>query len=215
MVVLCHGYGAPGDDLVSLSVALTGSRPLAFVFPEAPLTLPGMVGARAWWNFDFDLVGEALRRREPALLAAQAPSELSARSEELRAVAAAAAETFGKDGPLPLVLGGFSQGAALALNASLGCLAGLSGLLLFSGLLVGAQASDLRVLSGLPILQTHGKQDDILPWPVAEYMHAALAGSGAELNFRAFSGGHGIPPDVLHAASVWLQNLPLRAASQW
>lgn len=218
VVFLCHGYGAPGDDLVGLSAALAGVKPMAFVFPEAPLALPGMFGARAWWNFDFDLVGEALRRRDPELLASQAPSGLSARREELLAAAVAAAESLGQNrghgGPLPLVLGGFSQGAALALSASLERPAGLSGLLLFSGLLAGAHPSELRVLSGLPILQSHGKHDDILPWPVAEYMHAALEASGASLDFISFQGGHGIPPEALRAAATWLQNLPLQHVNQ-
>ena len=37
VVVLMHGYGAPGDDLVALQRVLTVPRDVRFVFPEAPL----------------------------------------------------------------------------------------------------------------------------------------------------------------------------------
>ncbi len=58
-VVLCHGFGAPGDDLVSLAPEILRARPelaqkVRFVFPEAPLSLAGQGygGGRAWWPLD-------------------------------------------------------------------------------------------------------------------------------------------------------------------
>jgi phospholipase/carboxylesterase len=54
-VVLMHGYGAPGDDLVSLGNALDAPRGTTFLFPEAPSRISGgallglMGDARAWW----------------------------------------------------------------------------------------------------------------------------------------------------------------------
>src|SRR5258707_10756347 len=54
-VVLCHGFGAPGDDLVPLYSELVHLAPALarqrFVFPEAPLSLGP--GSRAWWMIDF------------------------------------------------------------------------------------------------------------------------------------------------------------------
>ena len=55
-VVLCHGFGAPGDDLVGLVGPLLELEPalqtgVRFVFPEAPLALEEYGGgARAWWR---------------------------------------------------------------------------------------------------------------------------------------------------------------------
>src|SRR3954447_22945350 len=56
-VVLMHGYGAPGDDLVSMASAVEAPAGTTFVFPEAPLALsdPMMAflgDARAWWPVD-------------------------------------------------------------------------------------------------------------------------------------------------------------------
>src|SRR5262249_43254386 len=50
-IVLCHGFGAPGDDLASLWRAVDVGRGVRWFFPEAPLDLSAMFGApaRAWW----------------------------------------------------------------------------------------------------------------------------------------------------------------------
>src|SRR5262245_263142 len=68
-VILCHGFGAPGDDLVPLRAELLQLRPqLAqerFIFPEAPLSLGP--GSRAWWLIDFETV-QRLQRQDPQAL---------------------------------------------------------------------------------------------------------------------------------------------------
>ena len=72
-VVLCHGFGAPGDDLVPLYGELVHMRPdLAkqrFIFPEAPLSLGP--GSRAWWMIDFEERERAMRGGAEALRALQ------------------------------------------------------------------------------------------------------------------------------------------------
>jgi phospholipase/carboxylesterase len=52
LVVLMHGFGAPGTDLVGLWRVLDVPRGVRFAFPEAPNEIPGMPGAKAWWNLD-------------------------------------------------------------------------------------------------------------------------------------------------------------------
>ena len=53
LVLLLHGFGAPGDDLVSLADVLTVPAGTRFVFPEGPLSLSfGPSDARAWWLID-------------------------------------------------------------------------------------------------------------------------------------------------------------------
>src|SRR5262245_21982218 len=88
-VVLCHGYGAPGTDLVALPQPLLVDAPVGqgagsiphpgplpegegagravFIFPAAPLDLAaqGMPGGRAWWPVDLDRL---INRRTPELL---------------------------------------------------------------------------------------------------------------------------------------------------
>ena len=55
--VFCHGFGAPGDDLVPLGAEILGApgtEALALLFPAAPVSLAaeGMPGGRAWWPLD-------------------------------------------------------------------------------------------------------------------------------------------------------------------
>src|SRR4051812_18780292 len=72
-VVLCHGYGAPGTDLVGLGQPLLSSGTsdtrgkTVLIFPAAPLDLAeqGMPGGRAWWPVDLDRL---INRRTPELL---------------------------------------------------------------------------------------------------------------------------------------------------
>src|SRR5688572_3027446 len=56
LLLLLHGYGAPGDDLVPLARQLQVDRSVRFAFPAAPLSLePGLPpehSGRAWWQLD-------------------------------------------------------------------------------------------------------------------------------------------------------------------
>src|SRR5258706_877282 len=71
-VVLMHGFGAPGDDLVQLASVI--DAPVRFVFPAAPLELGGLYGdSRAWWLLDLVRLEEELRRGTPLDLRAEIP----------------------------------------------------------------------------------------------------------------------------------------------
>ena len=62
-VVLLHGFGAPGDDLVPLWRVLDVPREVRFVFPAAPLPLDmGYGDARAWWLIDMERIERAQLR---------------------------------------------------------------------------------------------------------------------------------------------------------
>src|SRR4051812_31090735 len=60
-VVLMHGYGAAGDDLVSMAGAVDAPAGTTFVFPEAPLKLV-LGAARAWWPVDIGRYERAMRQ---------------------------------------------------------------------------------------------------------------------------------------------------------
>src|SRR5208282_2123552 len=65
-LVLLHGFGAPGDDLVSLWRVLAAPAGTRFVFPEAPVSLAAMGygEGRAWWMIDMERMLE-LQRGQP------------------------------------------------------------------------------------------------------------------------------------------------------
>lgn len=196
VVVLLHGFGAPGDDLVSLGGALAPAVPGArFVFLEAPLELGFQyLGGRAWWHIDL----EARMRRQAAGVfdTKEDPEGLaSARAHVVASVRAILKELA----PTKLVLGGFSQGAMLSLDAALRSDLPLAGLVFLSGthLAEDAWAPALASRKGLPVFATHGRRDPILPFPVSERLARQLGEAGLDVTFLAFDDGHGIPPQLL------------------
>ena len=58
--VLCHGFGAPGNDLVPIGQQLLSHEPrlsdVAFVFPKAPIELDPFFESRAWWMIDIEKI---------------------------------------------------------------------------------------------------------------------------------------------------------------
>src|SRR5262245_14861854 len=205
-VVLCHGYGAPGTDLVGLAQPLlavgagTSKKPV-FIFPGAPLDLAerGMPGGRAWWPVDLDRL---INRRTPELLdqfRRGCPDGLIPARERLLALLEEAGQHFGLTADR-FLLGGFSQGAMLTTDVALRLKKRPAGLCILSGALTNEP--EWRRLANergpLAVMQSHGRHDSILPFPMAASLRDLLLDAGADLDFLAFDGDHEIPLEVLH-----------------
>lgn len=210
VVVLLHGFGAPGDDLAPLWRTLAAPPGTRFVFPEAPLELgplgfPG--GARAWWFLDL----EARLRRQ----ALGEPRDEAEVPEGLAGARAAVDRMLddvqGELRPAPgkLVLGGFSQGAMLSLDVALRTPRALAGLVLLSGTHIAARewAPLLEGRRGLPVFMSHGQSDELLPFAVSEALRDTLVASGLPVQWVAFRGGHGIAPSVVTGVGEFLNRV--------
>jgi phospholipase/carboxylesterase len=217
--VLCHGFGAPGDDLVGLAAGLRAPPGTAFVFPEAPLALPvpephALFGQpRAWWLIDIAAIERARMRGEIRDLSKSVPIGLSAARAALVAMLD---ELQAKHPSSRLVLGGFSQGAMLALDVALHDPRPLAGLVLLSGTLV-SEAEWTRLLGtalrrGLPVFQSHGTSDPLLPFSLAERLRDLLTSAGLDVTFDAFEEGHTIPLSTLARLRTWVREVGLRGA---
>lgn len=199
VIVLLHGFGAPGTDLVSLWRVLDVPRGTRFVFPAAPLDLSyayGMGDARAWWMIDMAALDAAVRSGTFRELGKEIPEGL----EDARAKMIAALDDIeARMRPSALMLGGFSQGAMLSLDVALHTPRPIASLALMSGTLLAeeAWAPLLPARAGLPVVQSHGTHDPILPFVVAEKLRDRLVGAGLEVDFVPFRGQHEIPPIVL------------------
>jgi phospholipase/carboxylesterase len=208
MVVLMHGFGAPGTDLVPLWRQLAVPRDTRFAFPEAPLTvdvgMPGPEG-RAWWMIDVARLQAALLEGETRDLTREVPEGLSAAREKLTALLDELEARFDVRGDR-LVLGGFSQGAMLALDVALRSERKLAGLVLMSGtLLAEDEWTPLMVRrSGLPVLQSHGRDDPLLPFSIAEQLRDRLREAGLDVEWTPFSGGHGISDGIVNALGAFV-----------
>jgi phospholipase/carboxylesterase len=198
-VVLLHGYGAQGDDLLSLARSLQRPR-TRFVLPAAPLSLPG--GGRAWWDIE-----ASDRPRYVTDQAGEPPSALNPQLEAARrGVQAVLARTVQLYGPERLFIAGFSQGAMLSLDVALAGsppverVAVLSGALLTDALALLDTPRDKRPA----VFISHGHEDARLPFSGAERMKSELEQRGFPVTFQPFSGGHEIPGAVVTALQSFL-----------
>jgi phospholipase/carboxylesterase len=203
LVVLLHGFGAPGFDLVDLAQYVPAAEGMRWVFPEAPLTLDGGPG-RAWWMIDNELF-ERRMRGERVDRSDELPPRLPAARAELSSLLDAVERELGVPRAEQL-LGGFSQGSMLAVDQALHASVPPRGLVLLSSTLIATSEWTPRAenVRGVHILQTHGRQDPILPFEFAERLRALLEAGGAKLDFVPFEGGHELPPAVLRALAAFL-----------
>jgi phospholipase/carboxylesterase len=198
VVVLMHGFGAPGDDLVDFAQALRLPNRPRFVFPEAPLPLDGGPG-RAWWMLDMELF-ERRARGERIDRSGEIPPTLPAVRNQVAELLTEVAQEFAV-GPSRMILGGFSQGSMVACDVALHAQEKPAALMLLSSTLIAEPVWQplMASLTELPVLQSHGRLDPILPFEDAERLATLLRQGGAELDFIEFVGGHEIPPPVLGA----------------
>lgn len=201
LVVLLHGWGARGDDLLSLAQAL--ERPRArFVLPAAPLR-EGPSG-RAWWHRD---------DQGPARVTSGEVPEGYVPSRQLRTVREGVQELIRglaqRHAPGSIALVGFSQGAMLALDVALASsptmpaiqrVAALSGALLVDSLpaLMAPHAARPAALIA------HGRNDAVVPFRSGLLARDLLSSHGVSVDFQAFDGGHTIPPAVVAALGRFL-----------
>jgi phospholipase/carboxylesterase len=203
VVVLLHGFGAPGHDLVDLAQYVRGPAALRWVFPEAPLLLDGGPG-RAWWMIDAELF-ERRMRGERVDRSDELPPRLPQARAELSSALDGIENELGAKRSDQL-LGGFSQGSMLAVDQALHAEVRPKALALLSSTLIASSAWTPRAArsQGLPILQTHGRRDPILPHADAVRLADLLRTHGAALDFVEFEGGHELPPVTLQALGSFL-----------
>lgn len=210
-LVLCHGYGAGGDDLVGLGAELLMGHPelasrVRCVFPEAPLSLDalGAPGGRAWWHLDMT----KLMSRRPEDLEQRLREEPEG-LPEARALLDGMLKQLAAGTGIPVektVLGGFSQGSMLATDVALRAEVAPAGLAVLSGapLCVDVWKERAATRREMPVFQSHGRQDAILPFAWGEAMRGILEEGGLTVTSLPFQGPHGIPGEVAGALSTWL-----------
>jgi phospholipase/carboxylesterase len=210
VVILLHGFGAPGDDLAALYRVLDVPREARFVFPEAPLAPPDFAGygGRAWWMIDTAAMQRAAMREEVRDRSNETPAGMADAHARVTDLLAAVDRELGAHGA-PLVLGGFSQGAMLACDIALRSARPLAGLVLLSTTLLCKLEwlPRMAARAGLPILQTHGRADPLLPFGLATELRDALVAAGCGLEFLAFNGGHEVPMSVIQALGSFIRKV--------
>jgi phospholipase/carboxylesterase len=185
-VLWLHGLGADGHDFepVVPELRLPPSLRLRFVFPHAPVrpvTINHRMRMRAWYDI-LQLGGGP--EDEAGIRESQAALEAMIAREEGRGIA-----------PERIVIAGFSQGGAIALQTALRHPARLAGVLALSTYLpLGAMLDKERseANASVPIFMAHGAYDDIIPLARAEQSRDHLLKLGYGVEWRTYAMPHSV-----------------------
>jgi phospholipase/carboxylesterase len=197
LVVLLHGYGADGNDLIDIGRQWQRDLPdVTFVSPHAPEPCSGAPYGRQWFPLTFRTTDErwhGVQHARPAL-----DAFISAELSRLSL------------GPEKLALVGFSQGAMLALHTGLRHAVPAAAIISFSGLLVVPEGQDPATLkpdisARPPVLLVHGDQDEVIPPEALFFSSTALASLDVAVEFHLGRGlGHSIDADGLRLGGDFL-----------
>lgn len=193
LVVLLHGWGADGPNLIDLAEMFKHALPDAqFVAPNAPYVCEANPYGFQWFS---------LMDRQPQHMmeGARGAAEIFNHflDEQLKAL--------GLDNS-KLALVGFSQGTMLGLHVALRRVPQIACMVGFSGALVGADALAKEIVSRPPVCLIHGNADDVVPFASMGNAAQALKAHGvnAETHTRAFL-GHSIDMDGIRIAGEFLK----------
>ncbi|HAT32600.1 MAG TPA: carboxylesterase [Janthinobacterium sp.] len=201
-VIWMHGLGADGNDFVPLvqELDLAGLPGIRFIFPHAntiPVTINNGYVMRAW----YDIVATDLTRREDeaGLRASQAQIEALIAREKGRGVAANR-----------IVLAGFSQGCAMALQTGLRQAEPLAGLLCLSGYLPLADkiaAEHAPASLSTPIFMAHGIADPVVPLMRAGQSRDLLKGLGYQIEWHDYPMQHSLCQEEIDDIGLWFKRV--------
>ncbi|OGA35910.1 MAG: carboxylesterase [Betaproteobacteria bacterium RIFCSPLOWO2_12_FULL_64_23] len=198
-IIWLHGLGADGNDFAPLADEIALPAAVRYIFPHAPM-MPVSVNdgcvMRAW----YDISDAAIRREdEVGVRASQQSVEVLLAREKSRGVAASR-----------IVLAGFSQGGAIALQAGLRHGERLAGIMALSTYVpladrLAAEASPAN--RGVPIFMAHGTADPMIAFARAQASRDLLLEQGYALEWHEYRMQHAVCPQEIAAIGVWLRRV--------
>jgi phospholipase/carboxylesterase len=198
-VIWMHGLGADGSDFAPLAEMIELPVAVRYVFPHAPtmpVTINGGYVMRAW----YDISDAAIRREDEAgVRASQAQIERLLAREKARGSAAAR-----------IVLAGFSQGGAIALQTGLRHAERLAGIMALSTYL--PLADQLAAEAGsanrtVPIFMAHGTDDPMIAPVRAKASRDLLLALGYAIEWKEYRMPHSVAPEEIADIGAWLRRV--------
>ena len=197
-VIWLHGLGADGHDFEPIVPELPLARPVRYVFPHAPVrpvTINNGMRMRAWYDilqFGGGPEDEAGVRQSQKLV------EGLVEEEKKKGVK-----------PGSIVLAGFSQGGAIALQTALRQPERVAGVLALSTYLpVAAKLSEAHAANrATPIFMAHGVYDDIIPLRRAEQSRDLLKQAQYDVEWHTYPMPHSVSPEEIHDIAQFLRRV--------
>ena len=208
-IIWLHGLGADGHDFEPIvpELRLPGDLPLRFVFPHAPVrpvTINGGMAIRAWYDIlSLDAEGRADAqgvRDSTALLEAVIEREIE-RGIDVNNI----------------VVAGFSQGGAIAINAVLHSKRRFGGLMALSTYIV--LPGELSASAGnrdVPVFMAHGSFDPMLPMQWGRASADKLIEAGFSVEWHDYPMAHAVCPEEIDDIRAWLLSVlaPVKPGSR-
>ena len=198
LVILIHGYGADGTDLLGLANSLGQHMPnTVFVAPDAPHKCQMNPSGREWFPIPWI---DGSSEVDARLVMEQAINTTNIFIDEM-----IKAENVDINNTILL---GFSQGTMLSLHLAPRRDTALAGVVGFSGRLLEPESLEEEVKSKMPILLVHGDSDDVVPFESLADAANNLTMNGFTVYSHVAKGiGHGISPDGLGTALQFMNNM--------
>lgn len=200
LMVILHGYGADGQDLISLGYQWRELWPdMLFVAPNAPDICEQNPSGYQWFPLKVDRIAgriEGVSNARPVivnfLMDLWAQTGIS---------------------PANTVLAGFSQGAMMSLHVGTSLDQKLAAIVAFSGAFVPPDGFGSGRFAMPPVALIHGDQDGVVDPRLSQEAADALTAAGFDAALHMSPGvGHGIAPDGLaFATSFLLEHMPAKA----
>jgi len=191
LVIVLHGYGADGNDLLGLADPLQPHMPdTAFIAPDAPNKCTGNPFGYEWFPIPW-LDGSSEAAAAEGM--AQSVDDLNAFIDEKMAEEGVT--------PAQTILLGFSQGTMMSLHIAPRRAQPLAGVVGFSGRLLRPDTLQAELICRPPVVLIHGDQDQMVPPASMPEAADALVQAGFEVYTHISKGtAHGIAPDGLGVA---------------
>lgn len=196
MVMLLHGYGANGDDLIDLAPVMVPhlKEEVVFISPDAPHPCEMAPTGRQWYSLA-DRSQEAMTKG-----AKEVRPELDKFIDEQL-------DRFSLSDS-DLVLAGFSQGAMMSLYAGLRRKDKIAGVLSYSGWL--SLSEDPSSLNKIPVHLEHGEADDVVPFQAWQDAMAKLKEADFDVTGQSHSFlTHGINESGVQGGIKFLKKIGL------
>jgi phospholipase/carboxylesterase len=201
-IIWLHGLGADGNDFAPIVPELGELPAVRFIFPHAPMmpvTVNNGCVMRAWYDVTYDDLEGGKRADEKGIRASQVLVERLIERELERGIAAR-----------NIVLAGFSQGGAIALQTGLrhaGRLAGIMALSTYLPLAETLAAEASAANRDVPIFYAHGTYDPVIPFHMAAASRSALAKHGYSIEWHEYPMQHSVCAEEVFAIGEWLRKI--------
>jgi phospholipase/carboxylesterase len=189
-VVLLHGRGADAHDLADLAPLLDSPPGCRFVLPNAPKPFEPYPGMAMGWTWFEGWPPEHRSLVESRVTLIRFLEELQSRHPGQ-----------------PLIVGGFSQGAMMSLDAGLRLSTPPAAIIALSGGLYDRDLPPLRPLSGIPIYMAHGTDDDVVPVNYARRARTQLEGAGFSVVYDEYPMAHQIVQEEIDRLREFIRNV--------